>query len=286
MALNYTILYRGPLSGCNFHCPYCPFARGVDSPEVLFADRTALTRFTAWLATRPEQFSLFFIPRGEALIHPWYQEAIVRLTRLPQIHRVAIQTNLSCQLAWMEQCQTQRLGLWCSYHPTQIPRDEFLRQCTFLAERGIAHSVGIVGVREHFAEISSMRAALPVATYLWINAFKRDPEYYRPEEIAFLTEIDPLFPINLRPQRCHGEMCRCGSTVFYLDGNGVMRRCPFVEHPIGNIYDDDFTIVLPGDACPNDECRCHIGYAHLERVGFDRIFGDGLLERAPAKSLR
>jgi hypothetical protein len=79
--------------------------------------------------------------------------------------------------------------------------------------------------------------------------------------------------------------CPIHGTVCYLDGDGVVRRCPFVDRPLGNIYDDDFPQLLPGDVCPNEECRCHIGYAHLERVGFDRLFGDGLLERVPVRKL-
>ena len=43
------MLYRGPLASCNYDCPYCPFAKRRDPPELLRADRAALTRFVAWM---------------------------------------------------------------------------------------------------------------------------------------------------------------------------------------------------------------------------------------------
>lgn len=264
MEVSCTLLYRGPLSGCNFHCPYCPFARVTDSPQVLREDREALARFHSWLSARSEQLALFFIPRGEALLHSWYRESIAALSHLPHIHKVAMQTNLSRHPEWVAQCHPARIGLWCSYHPSQIARSTFLRHCAYLHARGISHSVGMVGMREHFPEIAAMRAELPADTYLWINAFKRDPHYYAADDIAMLTAIDPLFPLNLRPHASRNEVCRCGSTVWYIEGTGAIQRCPFVPGSIGNIYAQPVSLVMPGDACPNEACRCHIGYAHLD----------------------
>jgi hypothetical protein len=45
MALNLSILYRGPLSSCNYACAYCPFAKRRESSAELTRDRAALARF-------------------------------------------------------------------------------------------------------------------------------------------------------------------------------------------------------------------------------------------------
>ena len=52
MALNLSILYRGPLSSCNYGCAYCPFAKHAETAAELDADRRALERFTDWAGRR------------------------------------------------------------------------------------------------------------------------------------------------------------------------------------------------------------------------------------------
>jgi hypothetical protein len=37
-----SILYRGPLSSCNYGCDYCPFAKRVETSAEREADRRAL----------------------------------------------------------------------------------------------------------------------------------------------------------------------------------------------------------------------------------------------------
>ena len=111
--MNLTILYRGPLSSCNYDCWYCPFAKRQESPADLSKDRAALERFTAWVEDHPRiGLRILFTPWGEALVRRWYQDALVRLTALPHVSRVAIQTNLSCPLNWVDACDKERLALW------------------------------------------------------------------------------------------------------------------------------------------------------------------------------
>src|SRR4051794_13589452 len=104
--MNLSILYRGPLSSCNYGCPYCPFAKHTESREEHLADAEALERFLGWVEMQQgsHTFSVFFTPWGEALIHPRYQRAFIRLTHMPHVEKVTIQTNLSCRLQWVEQC--------------------------------------------------------------------------------------------------------------------------------------------------------------------------------------
>jgi len=274
------------LSSCNYDCSYCPFAKRQSPPEELAKDRADLERFVDWIERRPDiAFSVFFTPWGEALIHNWYAEAIKRLSHLPQIRKVAVQTNLSCRWNWLDDCRPQRVGLWCSYHPAQVSCAEFLAQCCELNRREISYSVGVVGLREHLVEIQQLRAELNPDVYLWINAYKRQPDYYRPEDIRSLEEIDPLFRISLHRHASLGKRCRCGETVISVDGDGCIRRCHFIPEPIGNLYDSNFTEALFERACTNPTCGCHIGYVHLNELGLDDVFGEGILERVPKEPI-
>ena len=69
MGLSLPILYRGPLSSCNYDCWYCPFAKHHETATELNDDRQKLERFVEWVAKRDDsdQISIFFTPWGEAL---------------------------------------------------------------------------------------------------------------------------------------------------------------------------------------------------------------------------
>jgi MoaA/NifB/PqqE/SkfB family radical SAM enzyme len=284
--MNLSILYRGPLSSCNYGCDYCPFAKHTETDSEHAADAAALERFVDWVeARRDHTISVLFTPWGEALVRRRYQRALVRLTNLPNVAKAAIQTNLSCRLDWIDECDRAKLGLWATYHPTQTPRERFLAKCAEADRRGARISVGVVGMKEHAEETEALRAALPEHIYLWVNAYKRVPDYYSADELRRFTEIDPLFPINTQRHPSLGRACRAGESVVSVDGEGTMRRCHFIRSAIGNIYRDDWAEALRDRPCENATCGCHIGYVHMDDLKLYDVFGDGVLERIPREPL-
>ena len=284
MALDLSILYRGPLASCNYECHYCPFAKRQDSREQLADDRRRLERFVDWAASRQnDRIGLLFTPWGEALIRSWYQAAFVRLSHAANVRKVAIQTNLSCRLNWLEQCDLDRVALWCTYHPSQIKRARFLNQCRQLDRIGVRYSVGMVGLREDLEEIEATRRALRQGVYLWVNAYKRDNPYYTSDELQRLSAVDPLFPVNNQRHPSMGRRCRTGSTVISIDGDGNVARCHFIKRSLGNIYATDIEDLLRDEPCTNETCGCHIGYVHMDELRLYEVFGEGVLERIPAQ---
>ncbi len=283
MALTLSILYRGPLSSCNYDCGYCPFAKRRESAAELDADRLALGRFVDWAERRPAGDSLrvLFTPWGEALTRKWYQTALARLCGMAHVEKAAIQTNLSAGLSWLDGCDLSKLALWATYHPTQVSRETFLSRCRELSARGVAYSAGAVGTREHFGEIEALRAELPVGVYLWVNAYKDVPDYYTAAEAAWLGAVDPHFRFNNARHPSRGRPCRTGEHVISVDGNGDVRRCHFVKEVIGNLYEPGVEAALRERPCPNATCGCYIGYVHMPDLGQAQIFGDRLLERIP-----
>ncbi len=281
--MDLSILYRGPLSSCNYGCPYCPFAKHDETHAELETDRAALRRFADWIALQEKHcFGILFTPWGEALIRSWYQTALVELSQRPNVRRVAIQTNLSCRLDWTVACDKSKLGLWCTYHPGETNREAFLSQCQILLDGGIRFSVGVVGLKEHLDDARALRRELPEHVYVWINAFKRiGAEYYSPGDRGAWTAIDPLFPINNTYHESLGHSCRTGESVFSVDGVGDMRRCHFIDQRIGNIYSKNWEEHLRPRPCSNPVCGCHIGYVHLDRLNLAAVFGNGILERIP-----
>jgi hypothetical protein len=276
-----TILYRGPLASCDYDCPYCPFAKRRDSTEQLRADRAALERFCSWVADQDKELSILFTPWGEGLVRSWYRRALVGLSRLPQVRRVAIQTNLSCRTAWLADTDRDTVALWCTYHPGQTPHDRFLAKTAELTDLGVRFSVGVVGLAEHLDAARRLRAELPASVYLWINA--AEGHDYTDADAAEWAAIDPLFEFSRHPHPTRGRACRTGDSVVSVDGDGTVRRCHFVPEVLGNLYDGSFRKALQPTPCPLDVCDCHIGYVHAEQLPLYDVFAGGVLERIPAE---
>ena len=282
----WSILYRGPLSSCNYGCTYCPFAKTRNTRAELRDDAEKLARFSTWVSAQTDRsIGLLFTPWGEALIRKHYQRAMIDLSRMPHVERVAAQTNLSCKLDWIAECDLDTVAFWTTFHPTQTSMDDFLARCDTLDKIGARYSVGVVGFKEAYDAILELRERLSPSTYLWINAYKREPDYYTEEDVRRFEAIDPLFRYNTRYHKSQGKSCQGGTTAFTVDGDGVMRTCHFIDAPIGNIYADDFREALAPKTCATDACGCHIGYIHLDELALYDTFERGLMERIPAGAL-
>ena len=281
MGLDLSILYRGRLSGCNYDCSYCPFAKRVDNKETLSRDAAELMQFVDWVKTRGEdRLRILFTPWGEALIRKPYQNALIHLSHIPQIARVSIQTNLSCSLGWIDALNPKTASLWCTYHPTEISEDKFIEKCLILESFGIRYSVGTVGLKGNFETIARLRDRLPDKVYLWANAYKDEgPDYYDQADIERLKSIDPYFSINLKNYESFGRNCRAGHESISIDGTGDIRRCHFIKDVIGNIYKQNIEDALRPRLCSKYCCDCHIGYSNIADLELDDIFSGWALGR-------
>ena len=281
-----TILWRGSLSSCNYACSYCPFAKTKDSRAALARDRAALERFADWVAAQTRQISVLFTPWGEALIRGYYRDTIMRLSHVPHVETVAIQTNFSCDTAWLRDCDLGRVAFWVTYHPTEISRARFVEKIHELEDLGARYSVGVVGDPARIEDIERLKEDLPENSYLWVNALTGRALRYSADEIARLSQVDPLFPLNTRPHASKGRACFAGETVVAVDADGTATRCHFIKTPIGNIYDPAFEEALKPRDCSAAYCRCHIGYSHLKDLDLRNLFGEGFLERRAPKGIR
>lgn len=280
--MHLSILYRGSLISCNYGCQYCPFAKKQQSAIELAKDKQELTKFVDWIEKNPQHdFSILFTPWGEALIHDWYQQGLVRLTNLPNVKKAAIQTNLSCKLDWVEDCNKDKLALWATFHPEWVKRDRYLSQCLELNRRNVSFSAGVVGFGQFKQEIAALRQELPDSVYLWINAVKKELPNMSKADLEFFEAIDPLFPLNTHHYPSRDRSCKAGKSVLSVDGDGNMRRCHFIRQPIGNIYNSNWESALRDRLCTNETCHCHIGYVHLDYLELDKVFGERILERIP-----
>lgn len=276
------ITYRGSLSSCNYDCHYCPFAKTSNTRSELKIDQQSLNRFVNWALQRPEHMRILFTPWGEALVRKAYQKALIALSHAKNITKVAIQTNLSCNLKWVNEANKSQLALWTTYHPSQVSLDKFIDKCHYLYQNNVRFSVGCVGLKHDFDAIQQLRKQLPDDVYLWINAYKDETNYYHEDEIKHLLKIDPLFDLNRHNHYSLNEPCFAGESSFMVNHNGDIQRCHFIKNTIANIYDADFTQALKPRLCTLQTCDCHIGYIHLKKLQLNRTFKNGMVERIPS----
>ncbi len=275
------ITYRGSLSSCNYDCHYCPFAKTTNSRTELQQDYQALDRFVTWVQQRPETIRLLITPWGEALVRKPYQQAMITLSHANNIDKVAIQTNLSGNLAWVNQANKQRLALWTTFHPSQTTLEKFVAKCLYLHQNKVRFSVGTVGLKSDLDLIEALRKALPESIYLWVNAYKDEANYYADQDIRRIMQVDPLFDINRQNYPSMGEDCDSGHHSFMVDHLGDVQRCHLIKDKFANIYDDDFARHLQPRVCGIERCDCHIGYIHLKKLKLHQVFKHGMVERIP-----
>lgn len=225
--------------------------------------------------------SILFTPWGEGLVHRHYRSALHRLSQLPQVHRVCIQTNLSAPLQSFNRAHKKSLALWATYHPDQVSLTRFLENCRLLDQMSVRYSVGIVGLKEHLDDMEALRQALHPKVYLWVNAYKRVPDYYASQDLVRIRAVDPHFDLNLQRYPSLNRECRAGETHFTVDGKGDVRRCHFVGRVLTNIYHGDLVSVLGPRLCPVETCGCYIGYIHRPQLKLESLYGEDLLARIP-----
>ena len=275
-----SILWRGPLSSCNYDCPYCPFGKNPLDRAEIARDAAAMARFLDWVEGQERPIAVFFTPWGEGLVHAHFREGLARLSRMAHVRRAAIQTNLSAKLDFLEDADADTIGLWSTYHPGEVSLARFVAQVERALALGARVSAGVVATLEHIDAIEALRAAVPESVYVWVNAVSGVS--YTTAQVARIEAVDPLFRVNLnRPYPSLGRACRAGETVIAVDGEGNARRCHFLPEPIGNLYAPGFEAALKPRPCTRVECRCHIGYVHMPELGLYETFAGGVLERIP-----
>ncbi|MDR2471111.1 MAG: STM4011 family radical SAM protein [Treponema sp.] len=289
------IYYRGFLRSCNYRCPYCPFGKSVKShrgrtrldrdAKALDRDAKALDRLCGAVSGLGPDLSIMLVPRGEALIHPYYWDALARLCDHDSVRLLACQTNASFSVeafaSRLYRCR-DKLRLWCSFHPSQTSMDTFLGQCRLLHERGFRLCAGTVASSESVPLIGELRRRLPPEVYVWINA-REGARPLGPEAAAYCGRVDPLFPLETALRPAGPARCYAGRRSFFMEGNGDLFACNISGIKLGNLYRDG----LPdgsGDRsriCRARDCHCYLAYVNRTDLPELDRFGAGRFCRLP-----
>lgn len=283
-----TIVYRGHLKSCNYHCSYCPFSKNKISDRELEKDRKCWTAFCESIKKRVDSFSIgavFVTPYGEALIHCWYWEGLACLSRLDKIDKVGVQTNASFAIEKFLKIfidlggKVDKLCIWATFHPEMTDIDSFVLQCNRLVEKGVHLSAGAVGVPENIEVIKKLRDKLPKNIYLWINKMDGLKRKYTIDELNAFIEIDPFFINELNYPKALAAMCknRC-----FVEADGQIHSCNISNIKPINWYEGTKEDIF-NPLCRNKRCSCYIAYGGRTDFHSKNFFGDYPIFRIPKK---
>ena len=213
--LNLSILYRGPLSSCNYGCGYCPFAkRARDGRRAGPRSRRRWSASSAGSTARPADDRIgdpvHALGRGAdpPLVSGGAGPAEPLAAR-----RAGRRSRPTCRAAldWVgavRQAQAGALGDVPSRRRSPRPLPGKCRRAGSARRALSASASSACGALRRRSRRCA--ANCPQHVYLWINAYKARPDYYRPGEAEWLTAIDPLFPLNNRRHPSLGRPCRAG----------------------------------------------------------------------------
>ncbi len=270
------ITYRGMLRSCNYSCSYCPFAKRKYSKTESQKDQESLATFFHEIEQRKEEVSILIAPYGEAMIHKYYQETLIRFSQLNQVKQIGIQTNGSFSIEEFT-FLVEKLGgvaakihFWISFHPEMIEQKSFVEKVREIS-KNFPLCVGVVGEEKKLPEIVKLRREIPDKIYLWINRMDGMKGNYQPETIEQFLAIDPMFSWELKTWKA--QTCHCigqgGEALHgFYQGKGSLASC--IRH-------------LDSTArCKGNQCNCYLSYSHLNHFRqAQNFFGIGAHLRIP-----
>lgn len=278
------IYYRGSLKSCNYRCGYCPFSKNPTTQKELAKDEENLLRFVGWIEKQTEPISIMFTPYGETLIHPYFQQQLVKLSKLPNITAVSCQTNLSVSAERLLETLTEqgadltKINLWCTLHPTIASTEKFVEKINTL-HKHIGLCVGVVGTPEIIDELQALRAAIPSPVYLWVNAMDGMGRRYTAEEVEKIKAVDPLFSLEINSLKANTAHCVGGKESLFISSKGSIYACNISKAPIGNIYDREPFVE---QVCKTRACSCFLAYVNRTDIPDLEAFGNQRFIRIPA----
>lgn len=255
--------------------------------KIIQRDREQLQHFVNQVRDLSIQGSVLIIPYGEAMIHPYYQEALADLSKFPELVYVGIQTNLSFSVKKFlsvlkeHDGNIKKIRLWATFHPESVSFDEFVGKCNELYHADFSFCIGCVGVPEYLDMIRKLRRQLPRECYLWINRMDGMGRHYTNQEIHDFLEIDPCFKQELRLIQINTSAC-VGN--YFISGDGSVYPCPLNRNTIGNFYhcscQEELKACDMTRTCNSPYCRCYLAYNNIKPPK-ELVFGEYPAFRIP-----
>jgi MoaA/NifB/PqqE/SkfB family radical SAM enzyme len=206
------------------------------------------------------------ITGGEPFIYPNFIELIKLLCT---IHTVKVTTNLSADIGtFAKDVNPQKVSLDMNFHILFSELEAFIKKVLILKSAGFKGGVCYLAYPPQMDKIDYLSKRFEVAGIGFaLAAFwgehnaKKYPESYTEEERTmmrpFLGDINRI-TYHLNAQSPRGKLCNAGYRYAGIHANGNVVRCgPLAHKVIGNILDENFTLLEEPSPCESDICPCN-----------------------------
>ncbi len=235
---------------CNFNCKYCHFAS--NQQEARFDVETIKNSFN-----RDNKKWHIVVTGGEPLLK---NDIIDIFEALSEKHTLFVNTNLSLSenklRELVDRVNTQKLGMNIAVHveereKTDIGFTDFLKKVEILKSAGVLFFVSYVfypplihRVDEDFAFFKSHGIdKLTLKPFFGLYNDMMYPKAYSETERGYLNKYYlPEYDLgdNAPATTFKGNVCFAGQRTFYINEQGIARRCENSTETYGNFFDISF----------------------------------------------
>ncbi|MCB4791214.1 MAG: radical SAM protein [Elusimicrobia bacterium] len=250
------------LYACNYRCPHCIFEGKWEE----YGKRTVYLSVNEWMAHWQRIYDKYgrasvLITGGEPFIYPDFTSLVSKLSQLH--YPINISTNGSLGLEeFVNKVDPQKVSITLSFQPNYDKLEDIIGKVKYLRKHdfqtGNINLCAYPGYLKEFNNYlkvaSSQNEVLKVIPFYGnYNGFSY-PESYNAEEKNMLG-LDNTWKENVEKK---GVMCAAGKKSALIFPDGKVARCGQIgeRHLIGNIFDDNFTLLKKALPCDVEMCPC------------------------------
>ena len=236
-------------------------------PEVAEWNEDKYLRVINRFAELPYSMDVRIGVGGETFINKTVVEGARQLSNHDNTHAVNLISNLSFSFKQYEKIfqgfDLSRLGLVCSFHPTEIKDVEKWIATAVEVNKIVDLAIVLVAWPPLMATLAENKKRLEdIGLEVFVQAFhgwneeKKFPESYSGADrellqSVFYSEHDFQHMVQLKQP----GSCYAGVDYIYVDINGNISRCGTYKTPLGNLF-NDFKLMSEPAMCPGSECWC------------------------------
>ena len=190
-----------------------------------------------------------------------------------KLHFVSLGTNLFIDKDTVQRIAkesvAENLFVSASYHLEHGDIDEFILKMLVFVRNGINTYVSVVAFPEYIDQMLKLKSkfeevSLRVGFFPFVGAYKDRsfPEEYSAKELEIVRELPGWHKSEnngeIRLPRTKGMLCYAGVKTIYVNPSGEIRRCMPVNQIIGNVFDNEFSLLKKPEPCPVEICNCEL----------------------------
>ncbi|MCF8033464.1 MAG: hypothetical protein K9K66_03950 [Desulfarculaceae bacterium] len=287
---------------CNFNCPYCastkPEHDQCRAKDKFWEDETGGHKFQKiirWVGQLPVPVGIRLQTVGEPFTCEEFLKGAAWLSNQPNIRYLELVTNGSLvKSRWnmlAQDANLDKISLWMTHHPTQIPAGKIVDAARFARDQGVHVVVNSLLFSDNYDEVEHIRE-LAKANDLRVSTDVGYDLHCPTSEEGF---VPAFYDDEAKTRKLYGhdlilnenisnhwqERCSTGHDYIYISPGGDIYRCfqYFLKDrnsTLGNVFDKSLNLSLraePYEPCNfsrTERCFNHEDFFHLETIARKR----------------